>query len=339
MYATEAELVAVSAAVRDRGGYHSTHHRNYGSHVVEAYQDAIALARRASVALHLTHCHVNFPQNRGRAAEVLQAVDDAITDGVDVTMDSYPYLAGATYLHALLPSWVQRGGVEEVAARIANPAVREEVINEMEKMGSDGHHGIPIDWDTIVVAGVAEPHLRPWTGRSIADLARETGEPPGALYLDLLIADSLRSSCRVEVGNEDNVRAVMVHAAHTVGTDGILTGELPHPRGWGTFPRYLGHYVRELGILTLENAIAHMTGGAARRLGLTDRGTIMAGSAADLVMFDAATVASRATHERPRTPPDGIMHVMVNGRFTVRDGRRTDEVPGRSLRLLAVQAG
>ncbi len=339
MYATDQELIALCEAVRDRGGYHGTHHRNYGSHVVEAYVDAIELARRASVALHLTHCHVNFPQNRGRAQEVLQAVDHARSDGMDVTLDSYPYLAGATYLHALLPSWVQGGGSEEIVARITDPDIRERVLHELEVLGSDGHHGIPVEWDTIVVAGVAEPRLRPTTGRSIAELARESATAPGEFYLDLLVADSLRSSCRVDVGNEENVRSVMTHAAHTVGTDGILVGDLPHPRGWGTFPRYLGQYVRELGVLTLEEAVAHMTGRAARRLGLVDRGTVFPGAAADLVVFDPTTVASRATYERPRTPPDGIVHVIVNGRFTVLDGRRTSEVPGRSVRLRADGSG
>lgn len=214
------------------------------------------------------------------------------------------------------------------------------MLHELEVVGSDGHHGIPVEWDTIVVAGVTEPSVRPWTGRSIAELARETATAPGELYLDLLVADALRSSCRVEVGNEENVRAVMTHAAHTLGTDGILVGERPHPRGWGPFPRYLGHCVREVA----RGPDARGCRGAHDGSGRTPPGPERPWHGrprpvADLVVFDPETVASRATYERPRTPPNGIVHVMVNGRFTVFDGRRTDEVPGRSVRRRTAPAG
>jgi N-acyl-D-amino-acid deacylase len=332
MYASDEELVAVAALAGRLGGYHCTHHRNYGARAVEGYREAIGLARIAGAPLHLAHCHLNFPHNRGRAHELLAEIDAALAEGLDITLDTYPYLDGATYLHALLPSWVQGGGVPAVLARLADPAARERVIHELEVVGSDGHHGVPIAWDTIVVAGVGDPALAARCGRTIAELAREGSRRPGDVYLDLLVADRLRSSCRVAVGDEENVRAIMRHRVHTVGTDGILVGDAPHPRGWGSFPRILGHYVRELGLLTLEDAVAHMTGRAAARLGLDDRGVVAAGRAADLVVLDPDTVGSAASYEDPRRGPDGIVHVFVNGERTVTDGRRTDLVPGRSLR-------
>ena len=332
MYADDDELVALCAPVRDAGGYYCPHHRNYGARVVEAYADCITIARRARVALHLAHCHVNFPQNAGRAHEVLAAIDAAIDDDIDVSLDTYPYLAGATYLAALLPSWAHAGGTEATLRRLANAEERRRILHEIEVTGSDGQHGIPVDWTTIVVTGVADPAHDWAVGESIAALAQVRDTTPGQLYCDLLVADRLAPGCLVEVGNEDNVRTIMKHRAHTGSTDGLLVGARPHPRGWGTFPRYLGTYVRELGVLGLEECVEHLTSRAARRLGLTDRGVVREGAVADIAVFDADNIAATATYEDPKRQPAGVHHVLVNGEFTLREGRRTDALPGRSVR-------
>ncbi len=328
MYADDAELVALNQVVAAAGGYYCPHHRNYGAQVVEAYGDCLTIAEQAGVSLHLAHCHVNFPQNRGRAGEVLALIDKAHAGGIDVSLDSYPYLASATYLHAPLPSWAHEGGLPATLDRLRDPDQRARILHELEVTGSDGHHGVPMDWATIIVTGVQDPSLEPFVGRSLADLS----PAPGTFYLDLLLADRLGSSCRIEAGNEENVRTVMTSPWHTVGSDGILTGSSPHPRAWGTFPRYLGHYARDLGVLSLEEAVERMTSRPARRLGLPDRGVIRAGYRADLVCFDPDTVRERSTFDEPRQPPDGIPHVMIDGDFTVRDGVRTDRLPGRTVR-------
>ncbi|MFW6638594.1 N-acyl-D-amino-acid deacylase family protein [Nocardiopsis algeriensis] len=333
MYATDDEIVELLRPVHAAGGYYCPHHRNYGSRVVESYQECLDIARRAQVSLHLAHCHVNFPQNRGRAPEVLDAIDEAtVRHGLDVTLDSYPYTASATYLAAPLPSWAQAGGAAATLERLRDPATRARILREIEHEGTDGNHGIPMDWSSIVVTGTADPALGWAVGSSVADLAARRGREPGDLYADLLVADELRSGCLLQVGNEDNIRTIMRHSSHTAGSDGILAGDKPHPRGWGTFPRYLGHYVRELGVLTLEECVRHLTSRPARRLGLTDRGLLHAGATADLVVFDPDTVAARATYDEPRRTPVGIEHVLVSGEFTVRGGRRTDRLPGRSVR-------
>jgi N-acyl-D-amino-acid deacylase len=140
------------------------------------------------------------------------------------------------------------------------------------------------------------------------------------------------SGCLVDVGNENNVREIMRHRAHTAGTDGILVGGRPHPRGWGTFPRYLGHYARELGVLPLEECVAHLTSRPARRLGLANRGVIKAGAVADVVIFDPDTIEATATYEDPRRQPTGVHHVLVNGEFTLRNSERTALLPGKALR-------
>jgi N-acyl-D-amino-acid deacylase len=147
-----------------------------------------------------------------------------------------------------------------------------------------------------------------------------------------LVADRLGTTIVFHVGHEENVRTIMRHPAHLVGSDGLLVGERPHPRAWGTFPRYLGHYVRELGVLTLEECVARMTSRAARRLGLTDRGLIRPGYRADLVLFDPATVADRATYDDPRRQCEGIPYVYVNGVAVIADGSHTGALPGRALR-------
>ncbi|GLU47324.1 N-acyl-D-amino-acid deacylase family protein [Nocardiopsis ansamitocini] len=332
MYADDDEIVALLEPVRAAAGYYCPHHRNYGSRVVESYQECLDVARRAGVALHLAHCHVNFPLNAGRAPEVLAAVDAALASGTDVSLDSYPYLASATYLGSLLPSRAHAGGVAASVERLRDPAERALLLHEVEVVGSDGNHGVPVDWSSIVITGVRSDALAWAVGHSVAHLAARSGRRPGELFADLLVEDEMGTGCLLKVGNEENVRTIMRHSAHTGGSDGILVGAKPHPRGWGTFPRYLGHYVRELGVLGLEECVAHLTSRPARRLGLADRGTVRPGAAADVVVFDPDTVAATATYDAPTRTPVGIPHVLVNGEFTVADGVRSERLPGRSLR-------
>jgi N-acyl-D-amino-acid deacylase len=332
MFASDAEIADVIAPLARLGGYYCPHHRNYGSRVVESYRECLELAARAGAPLHLAHCHVNFPQNSGRAQEVLALVDAARAAGQDVTLDAYPYTASATYLASVLPSRSSAGGPEELRRALRDPASRAGILHELEVTGSDGQHGVPIDWTTTVVSSVARPANAWAVGSSIAQLAVTRGVAPGELFCELLLADELGTGCLMHVGNEENVREIMRHPAHTLGTDGILVGAKPHPRGWGSFPRFLGHYVRELGVLSLEEAIAHVTGASARRLGLADRGVLRPGAWADLVAFDPATIGSPADYEHPTLPPTGIAHVLVNGEFAMRDGARTTALAGRAVR-------
>jgi N-acyl-D-amino-acid deacylase len=203
---------------------------------------------------------------------------------------------------------------------------------ELEETGSNGCHGVPVDWATIQISGVRRPEQAPLVGLTVAEAAHRAGRPPAELYFDVLVADRLGTSCVMHVGHEDNVRAIMRHPAHTGGSDGLLVGERPHPRACGTFPRYLARYVRELGVLSLEECVAHLTGRAARRLRLADRGRIREGYAADLVLFDPETVADTASFDDPRRAPRGIPHVLVNGVPVVTEGARTGALPGRSVR-------
>lgn len=332
MYAGTGELVALCTTVAAYGGYHAPHQRSYGRGALEGYAEMIDVARRSGCPVHLTHATMNFDVNRGRADELLTLVDRALADGVDVTLDSYPYLPGSTTLAALLPGWAGEGGPDSTLARLDDPAARTRIRTAMEEHGSDGCHGVVADWSTVQVSGVGTPDLAGLVGRTVAEIAAARGRTGTDTFLDLLREDRLATTVLQHVGDEENVRAVMRHRVHTAGSDGLLTGARPHPRAWGTFARYLGHYGRELGVLTLEEAVARMTGRPARRLRLERRGLIRPGHHADLVLLDPAAVHDEATFDHPRRPAAGIHHVYVNGTAALRDGRPTGALPGRALR-------
>ncbi len=334
MYADTAELIELCRVVADYGGYYSPHHRSYGAGALDAYQEMIEVGERSSCPVHLTHATMNFPVNAGRAPQLLETIDAAAARGVEVTLDSYPYLPGSTTLAALLPSWTAVGGPDALAARLRDPSARERMTADLEVTGSDGCHGVPIDWSAIQISGTRHAAGSALAGLSVAEAARRAGGGRSAaeFCFDLLLADDLGTSCLLHVGDEANVRTILRHPAHLVGSDGLLVGERPHPRAYGTFARYLGHYVREEGLLTLEDCVAKMTGRAARRLGLSDRGRVAPGLAADLVLFDPDTVIDRATFDEPRRTAAGVPHVLVNGEFVIDDSRRTAALPGRSVR-------
>ncbi|MEL5958862.1 D-aminoacylase [Streptomyces sp. CLV115] len=332
MYADDAELTELCRVVAGYGGYYCPHHRSYGAGALGAYEEMVQLTRNAGCALHLAHATMNFGVNKGRAPELLALLDHALDTGADISLDTYPYTPGCTTLVALLPSWASEGGPEAVLTRLADDATADRIRHDMEVVGSDGCHGVPIEWDTIEISGVGAPALAGHVGRTVADSARLRGETPWATARRLLVEDRLGSTILQHVGHEENVRQIMRHRVHTAGSDGILQGDKPHPRAYGTFPQYLGRYARELGTLSLEECVAHLTSRPAHRLRLADRGYVREGYRADLVLFDPETVAAGSTFEEPRTLPVGIPHVLIDGRFVIEDGRRTQILAGRSVR-------
>ncbi|MFC8515853.1 amidohydrolase family protein [Streptomyces sp. NPDC057257] len=337
MYAKDAELTELCRVVASYDGYYCPHHRSYGAGALEAYEEMVALTREAGCSLHLAHATMNFGVNKGRAPELLALLDKALAEGADISLDTYPYTPGCTTLVAMLPSWASEGGPEEILRRLADEETAERIRHHMEVVGADGCHGVPIEWDTIEISGVTRPELADFVGRTVRQSADARGEAPWTTARRLLLDDRLGSTILQHVGHEENVRQIMRHRVHTGGSDGILQGTKPHPRAYGTFPRYLGHYVRELGILSLEECVAHLTSRPAARLRLPDRGLVREGHRADLVLFDPATVAAGATYENPRTLPTGIPHVLVDGRFVIEDGRRTDALAGRAVRRSPVR--
>ncbi|MBG0852860.1 D-aminoacylase [Streptomyces spinoverrucosus] len=332
MYAKDAELTELCRVVARYGGYYCPHHRSYGAGALQAYEEMVALTREAGCPLHLAHATMNFGVNKGRAPELLSLLDDALAAGADISLDTYPYTPGCTTLVALLPSWASEGGPEAVLRRLTDDGTAERIRHDLEVVGADGCHGVPVEWDTIEISGVTDPALQSYVGRTVEDSAALRGEAPWVTARRLLVEDRLGPTILQHVGHEENVQAIMRHRVHTGGSDGILQGAKPHPRAYGTFPHYLGRYVRELGVLSLEECVARLTGRPAARLRLPDRGVIREGYRADLVLFDPATVAAGSTFDQPRTLPTGIPHVLIDGRFVIEDGRRTDVLAGRAVR-------
>ncbi|MEV0370469.1 D-aminoacylase [Streptomyces sp. NPDC050636] len=332
MYASNAELTELCRVVARYDGYYCPHHRSYGAGALQAYEEVVTLTREAGCALHLAHATMNFGVNKGRAPELLALLDKALDSGADISLDTYPYTPGCTTLVAMLPSWAAEGGPEAILARLQDEESAARIRHDLEVTGSDGCHGVPIEWDTIEISGVSDPGLAGCVGKTLARSAAERGEEPWITARRLLVDDRLGSTILQHVGHEENVRQIMRHRVHTGGSDGILQGDKPHPRAYGTFPQYLGRYVRELGVLSLEECVAHLTSRPAARLRLPDRGLIREGYRADVVLFDPDTVAAGSTFDAPRTLPTGIPHVLIDGRFVVEDGRRTDVLAGRAVR-------
>ncbi|MFG2643081.1 amidohydrolase family protein [Streptomyces sp. NPDC048370] len=332
MYAPDTELAELCKVVAGYGGYYCPHHRSYGAGALQAYEEMVALTRDAGCALHLAHATMNFGVNKGKAPDLLSLLDEALTDGSDITLDTYPYTPGCTTLVAMLPSWAGEGGPEAILTRLRDDETAERIRHHLEEIGSDGCHGVPIEWDTIEISGVGDPGLASCVGRTIARSAEMRGEAPWVTARRLLIDDRLGSTILQHVGHEENVRTIMRHRVHTGGSDGILQGFKPHPRAYGTFPQYLGKYVREEGVLSLEECVAHLTSRPAARLRLPDRGLVREGYVADLVLFDPTTVAAGSTYDSPRTLPVGIPHVLIDGKFVMEDGKRTQTLAGRTIR-------
>ncbi len=332
MFSDDEELTALCRVVGEHGGYYSPHHRSYGVGALEAYAKMINLCRSARCPLHLTHAVMNFEPNRGRAGELLELIDRATAAGADITVDTYPYLPGSTTLSALLPSWASEGGPEALLQRLRDPVQRRVIGDELEQVGTDGCHGCTADWSTIQISGVRNSALSGRVGATVAELAEASNREPRDVFFELLVEDRLGTTILQHVGHEENVRTIMQHHTHCGGSDSILVGERPHPRAWGTFPRYLSRYVRELGVLDLVDCIHHLTGRPAARLKLHQRGLVREGYAADLVLFDPHTVKDKATYMHPRRAAHGIDWVWVNGVPVIERSHRTSAQPGRAMR-------
>ncbi len=330
MYAKTDELVELCKVVAQYGGYFGPHQRSYGAGAMEGYAEMIEISREAGCALHLAHATLNYDVNQGRAAELLKLVDEGLDEGVPISLDTYPYLPGMTMLAAMLPSWSVAGGYGALQERLADPETRRRIVHELDVEGTDGANGVPVDWSRIEIAGVAKPELRDLVGKRVAEAAGS--QRASEFFLDLIVRDEFGTGCLMHVGNEENVRAIMRHGVHTGSSDGVLAGDKIHPRAWGSFARYLGRYTRELGLLSVEDCVAHLSGRPAAVLGLTDRGLVREGFAADLALFDPETVDARATFEEPRRQAAGVPFVMVNGALAIDEGRRTEALSGRSVR-------
>ncbi|GII90705.1 N-acyl-D-amino-acid deacylase family protein [Sinosporangium siamense] len=329
-YAGTEEVVALAKVAARHGKPYVTHLRDEMSRVEEALEEAVEIARRSGAALHVSHHKTAGRHAWGRTLVTLPRIASLRESGMDVTCDVYPYTAGSTMLSAMFPPWANDGGVTALTARLADPAERERMRRSIAEgvpgwENTVGNGG----WDRISVAGaVRNPEVE---GRTIAELAAARAVDPLDLAAELLVAERGEVTIISHSMREDDVRRVLASPFAMIGSDGVPKPGHPHPRWAGTFPRVLGHYSRDLGLMPLETAVHKMTGMAAARFGLAGRGVIAGGAHADLVVFDPATVGDGATYAEPLLPPAGIHLVVAAGHIVVAGGADTGARPGEVL--------
>lgn len=322
-YADAREISALCEAIVRDDGVYVTHMRGYGPNAGVGMSEVYEIARTSGVAAHVSHYN-------GPAELLLPLIDQGRANGLDLTYDTYPYLAGSTILGMVaLPPWVQEGGIEPTLERLANPAHRKRLNEEWFSSPT------PYPLDTTTIGMAANPDWQWAEGMTVAEAAKHAGRPAGDFVCEILMA------CGMAVGivgyragerTEEDIRAILRHPAHMAGSDGIYCGSHPHPRGCGAFARYLGYHTRQLGDLNWPEAVTHLATHAARRFRLNDRGLLRPGFVADIAVFDPLTVQDRSTYAEGRRLAEGVDHVVVNGTLALLDGEPTGATPGRALR-------
>ena len=331
LFADREELSYVGRVVQRLGGSVVYHIRNEADSALESLDEVLQVARDTGVRTHISHLKVTGVKNWHKAESMMAAIDQAIAEGLDITFEQYPYPAGSTMMSAVLPPWVLEGSTAATLQRLVDPALQARIRHDVENgVGRWQSLGTISGWN-IAVSAVGSPRNQDKVGRRLPDLAREQGVSPLEVAIRLLVEEEMNVSMILFHQSEDVIRLMMRHPRGGFGTDGLLGGN-PHPRLYGTFPRVLGRYVREEKVLTLEDAVRKSTSLAAERLRLKDRGLIVPGMAADLVVFDPNAIVDTATFENPRQYPLGINWVLVNGTVVVREGVHTGARPGRSLK-------
>jgi len=322
-YADAAEIAALCQPIVADNGVYVTHMRGYGPQAPVGMREVFEIAKQTGVPAHISHYN-------GRAEVLLPLVDEGRALGLDLTYDTYPYLAGSTILGMVaLPPWVQQGGVDATVRRLEDAAVR-------ARLQSEWFAGeITYSLENISIGMVANPDWRWAEGYAVAAAAAEAGLAPGEFVCEILAASGMAVGIvafRPGERTEADVRAILRHPAHMAGSDGIFCGGFPHPRGSGAFARYLGYHTRELGDYSWPEAVTHLATHAARRFRLTDRGLIRNGFAADIAVIDPATVIDNSTYAAGRNLASGVEHVLVNGTLALESGEPTGATPGRALR-------
>ena len=329
-FATTDELVALTDEAGRAGGFYHSHVRYpLGDRYLDPFKEAIEIGRRAGAPAHITHFY-HRQTHPGGPEPLLQLVDDARAEGLDVTFDTYPSEWAATRLLVQLPQWVQAGGPGPLKERLADRATRARLRDELRTRGAA--YTSAAGWSDVRLAGFRNPANLHWEARTIADVMADTGHDALDVICDLLLSEDLGVGQVTGGPWSETLRLFVAHPVGMVGTDSSFLGAKPSPRTYGSFPRILGQFVRDEALLSLEEAIRKMTSAPAARLGLKDRGVIRDGAVADLVVFDPATVRSTATYDEPRSYPVGIEHVIVAGTLVVDGGRHTGATPGRALR-------
>jgi dihydroorotase/N-acyl-D-amino-acid deacylase len=345
-YAKTEELIELAKVAARYGGVYATHMRNESNSITAALDEAIRIGSEANIPVEIFHLKMAGKPNWGKMRDVIARIDAARERGLDITADQYPYVAGATSLGACVPPWAHEGGTAKFVERLKDPRTRETLKQEMRAtssswenfyLGAGGGEG-------ILIASVLNRELAKYEGKRLNEVARMMGPSAGnrdeidAMF-DLLIADNAQTGMIVFLMSEDDVKLALRQPWVSVGVDhgavalaGPLAEGRAHPRGYGSFPRILGRYVRDEHVISLEEAIRKMTSLAANRVHLAERGLLKPGFFADIVVFDPLQIRDQATFEDPNRLSTGMRHVLVNGGLVMFEGKQTTAMPGRPLR-------
>jgi len=340
-FAKTDEIVELAKVAHQYGGIYITHQRSEANAIDDSMKEVFEIARRANIPAEIWHFKTAYKKNWGRMPEMLRRIEAARRQGLKITANVYPYVAGSTSLSACLPPWALEGGTDRMIARLKDPQTRARLKREITTdakdweniyLGSGGPGG-------ILIASVVNRELENWQGKRLSEVASAQNKEQLDALLDFIIADHGQTGAIFFMMQESDMQAALKSPFVSIctdngarATDGPLAGSKSHPRGWGTYPRILGRYVRDQHLMPLEFAIHKMTGLPASNVGLKNRGLLREGYFADITIFDPKTVIDRATFEAPNQYPVGINFVIVNGQIEVDKGRRTSALAGRVLR-------
>ena len=328
-FASTEELIALARVAAEHDGMYISHIRNEGDEIFAALEEFVTIVREAGVRGEIYHLKVSHKRNWDKLDDVVALIEAARQEGLAVTADIYTYHASSTGLNYDLPAWVKEGDHEERTARLKDPAVRERVIAETEM----------IPPEDILLVSFRNEDLRHLTGKTLAEVAAMRGTSPVVTTMDLIIEDDSRIGTVRFTMNEDNIRRKIAlpwvsfcSDSASLAPEPPFTNSQPHPRAYGSFARLLGKYVREEGVISLEEAIHRLTGLPASNLKLEGRGKLAPDAFADVVVFDPAAVIDRATFEEPHQLATGVIHVFVNGEQVLKEGEHTGAMPGRFVK-------
>src|SRR2546430_2465251 len=340
-FAKTDEIVDLAKVAHQYGGIYISHQRSEANAIDDSMKEVFEIARRANIPAEIWHFKTAYKKNWGRMPEMLRRIEAARRQGLKITADVYPYVAGSTSLSACLPPWGLGGGTDQMIARLKDRSTRERLKKEIGAdsnaweniyLGSGGPSG-------ILIGSVVNRDLESSQGKRLSEIATAQNKDPLEALFDFIIADHGQTGAIFFMMSEADMNAALKSPLVSIctdssarATDGPLAGSKSHPRGWGTYPRILGHYVRDLRLMPLELAIHKMTGLPASNVGLKQRGLIREGYFADIIIFDPKTVIDRATFEEPNQYPVGINFVIVNGQIEVDNAQRTPALAGRVLR-------
>ena len=339
-YAQTDELIELCKVASEYDGMYISHMRSEGKRFIEAVDELITIAREADLPAEIYHLKAGGEPNWPLLDQAIAKVEAARAEGLRITADMYTYTAGSTGLNATMPPWVQEGGYQAWVERLKDPAIRARVHKEMTTPTDEWENfNLAAGPEGTLLVGFKNEELKPLTGKTLAEVAKMRGTSPEDTAMDLVIEDGSRVQAVYFLMSEDNVRKQVAlpwvsfgSDAGSMATEGVFLKSSTHPRAYGNFARLLGKYVRDEGIISLEEAIRRMTALPAGNLRIKDRGSLQPGYFADVVVFDPEDIQDHATYENPHQYATGVVHVWVNGTQVLEDGEHTDATPGRVVR-------